>query len=318
MPAWLLYVQSAAQSMEDGSGRLAGAMETMIYPAICATNPSTFEIIMTTKSKKKLRPPFKIHGGKYYLAQWIIENFPEGYEEMTYVEPFIGAGSVFLNKMRSVVEIINDLDEPTTQIWKALRDEPATFIGKLKKIVYELPSFEKFKKKVEEKDFKDYMDHAVSEFALRRMSRGGLRQAFAWSDRKRGGKPGDVNAWETILEELPDISERTQDVRIFNKKAIEIIKAFDDEKALIYCDPPYLAETRTSPVAYCHEMTASEHVELTDVLLGCRSKVMISGYSSPMYKRAFAEWRCIKKKVANHSGQTATKTPRTECLWVNF
>lgn len=270
------------------------------------------------KTTKKLRPPFKIHGGKYYLSQWILEYFPDDYQQLTYVEPFIGAGSVFLNKEASEVEVINDLDEATTQIWKALRDEPTNFISRLKKIVYDEQHFLKFKRKVEEKDFKDYMDHAVSEFALRRMSRGGLRQAFAWSDRKRGGKPGDVNAWETILEELPRISQRCANVRIFNKSAVEIIKAFDDEKTLFYCDPPYLAETRVSPFAYNKEMTATEHLELTEALLSCRAKVIISGYASVMYKRAFENWKCVKKKVACHAGQTSAKSSKTECIWCNF
>ena len=30
----------------------------------------------------KLRPPFKIHGGKKYLAPWILENFPKDVEDL--------------------------------------------------------------------------------------------------------------------------------------------------------------------------------------------------------------------------------------------
>jgi len=42
---------------------------------------------------KTIRPPFKIHGGKYYLSKWIIEHLPPEYEKYDYVESHVGAGS---------------------------------------------------------------------------------------------------------------------------------------------------------------------------------------------------------------------------------
>ena len=78
--------------------------------------------------KKRLRPAFKIHGGKYYLSSWVIEHFPKNYEEMDYVEPFAGAASVLLNKEKSSLEAINDLNLGIVQIFRALRDEPEDFI----------------------------------------------------------------------------------------------------------------------------------------------------------------------------------------------
>ena len=58
---------------------------------------------------KKIRCPFKIHGGKFYLSEWIISHFPENYQNYIYVEPYVGAGSIFINKMPSTqMEIINE------------------------------------------------------------------------------------------------------------------------------------------------------------------------------------------------------------------
>jgi site-specific DNA-adenine methylase len=37
-------------------------------------------------------------GGKSRIRKQIINYFIEGYEDMTYVEPFIGGGSIFLYK----------------------------------------------------------------------------------------------------------------------------------------------------------------------------------------------------------------------------
>lgn len=44
----------------------------------------------------------KYPGSKWSTADWIISNFPVGYEKMTYLEPYMGSLAVFFNKNRSV------------------------------------------------------------------------------------------------------------------------------------------------------------------------------------------------------------------------
>lgn len=270
-------------------------------------------------SKKKIRPPVKTHGGKFYLCGWIIENFPENYQELTYCEPMCAGASVFLNKVPSGEEVINDIDKGLVSVYKSLRDEPKEFIDRLKKIKYTEKSFKMALAKSTE-EFEDYIDRGVNEYMLRRMSRGGMKKAFAWSDRLRGGKPGDVNAWETMLEELPTIAERVKNTIILNKPVFDIMKVWDDEGTLMYLDPPYLHETRSDGACdvYKHEMTVEDHINLLNLAKNARSKVLISGYSAPLYNRALKGWKIKKKAVANHSGQTKTKEKRTEVLWMNY
>ncbi len=269
--------------------------------------------------KKRLRPPVKTHGGKWYLAPWIIENFPEKYEELTYVEPMCAGASVFLNKNPSKEEVLNDLDRGLTCVFKSLRDEPKEFIEKLKRIRYTERAFKMAIKKNEE-GFEDYLEHGVNEYMLRRMSRGGLKKAFAWSERTRGGKPGDVNAWKTMLKELPDVAERVKNSVILNTSAFEVFKVWDEEDTLWYLDPPYLPNTReeNSTNLYEHEMTVEDHINLLNLVKNARGKVIISGYSSPLYNRTLKGWKTKKKNVANNSGQGKNKERRIEVLWMNY
>lgn len=272
----------------------------------------------------QIRPPFKIHGGKSYLAKWIVSHFPAGYEKMTYIEAYVGAGSVFLNKNRSVEEGINDLNEGVVDIFRALRDEPRLFIARLKKIHYSEETFNTCL--YNEQKLDDYLDRAVFEFILRRMSRGGLKKHFSWSKRLRGGQPGDVNAWETILEELPSIAEEVKNVYIMNEKAIKVIGLFNHPNTLLYLDPPYLPETRVSKDIYEHEMSTDDHIELSEVLNTFKGKAILSGYPSKLYRRLYdsvrilnkPKWRCEKRLVANHASQSKTKEQKTEMLWLNF
>lgn len=262
-----------------------------------------------------MRPPFKCHGGKSYLAKWIIENLPENYQEMVYLEPFCGGASVLLNKEPSKEEIINDLDADIINLLRVVRDQCTQFLRKIKTIGYKEANFEAALTRTE---FPSDLHKAVNEFVLRRMSRGGLKKAYAWSNRQRGGQPGEINAWETIIDLLPKISERLQNVIVLNKPAVQLLKVFDEPNVLVYADPPYLHETRESVDAYKHEMLVDDHIALADVLNGFKGKVLLSGYPSRLYNKLYKNWRCEKKKIANHASQQKVKPIKLELLWCNF
>jgi DNA adenine methylase len=270
-------------------------------------------------SNNKIRPPLKSHGGKWYLKEFIISNFPEGYEQMTYVEPFCAGASVFLNKKPSLLEVIGDVDRGVVSVFKALRDEPKEFIKRIKRVRYTKRVFESaLEKKAEE--FEDYMDRAVNEYILRRMSRGGLKKAFAWSDRTRGGQPGDVNAWKTMARQLKGIAKRVEHASVVCEDFKDVFKAWDEENTLFYLDPPYLHSTRAegSTELYENELSIDDHLNLLHLAKNARGKVIISGYSSPLYNRSLKNWKCRKKNIANHSSQAAKKQRRVEVLWMNY
>jgi DNA adenine methylase len=267
----------------------------------------------------KLRPVVKTHGGKHYLASWLIKYFPKNYAELAYCEPFCAGASVFLNKEPSPEEMLSDTDCGVVHIFKALRDEPKEFISRIKRTRYTERAFKMAQNRTEN-GFTDYIDEAVNEYILRRMSRGGMKKSFAWSERTRGGQPGDLNAWETMIKQLPLIAKRVANITILCEDFREIIKVWDEENALLYLDPPYLHSTRSENATevYNDEMTVEDHMDLLQLVKNARGKVVLSGYSSPLYNRNLKEWRCRKKQVANHSSQQKKKTRRVECIWVNY
>lgn len=251
------------------------------------------------------------------MSNFVIENFPENYEQYDYLEPYLGAGSVFLNKktIEGKTQIINDIHPRLITIFIALKDEPKEFIQRIKRITY---SERVFNKALKQTNFSDYMEEAINEFVLRRMSRDGLKKAFSWSDRKRGGKPGDVNAWETIFDILPTISQKLKGVTILNKSAIKVIQAFDAPNVLCYADPPYVQSARVTKNAYEYEMSIDDHEAMLIQLKRFNGKVIISGYHSDLYSTMLKDWRCVSKKVPNHSSQQKKKKLNTELLWMNY
>lgn len=268
----------------------------------------------------RVRPVVKCHGGKFYLAQWIISHFPKDYNQLTYVEPFIGGGSVLLNKALSVQEIINDKDRKIISIWKALRYQPDAFACELGQCPYLQEAFDWAKASLDQEESADYVKLAVWEYVVRRMSRGGMRKAFAWSKRLRGGKPGDLNAWNTALECLPALSDRVKRVEMWSLDFQEILDNWNHPECLLYLDPPYLKETRAKGATevYFHEMSNVDHTRMLDACLASKAKIIVSGYTSALYSEKLDNWHCFHKDMVNHSSQAKTKKVKRECLWKNY
>jgi DNA adenine methylase len=276
---------------------------------------------------KKLRSPLKWHGGKSYLARRFNALMP--YRPL-YIEPFAGGLSVLLNRPRASREIVNDLDPWLARFWEVMTNEErfARMWNRVSRTDYRAESFALAKSWLRDQaqpepeipwDLLSRSEFAAFFLIRNRMSRGGLGKDFAWSDRLRGGQPGDVNAWKTFVGgEILHVHSRVAGVEVHNDKATTIIKAFDAPDALIYCDPPYLQETRTAKKAYgAFEMSRPDHRTLLETLLACKGKVFLSGYRSELYDFAFAEsgWARHEFSMPNHSGQGKSKQRRIECLW---
>lgn len=265
------------------------------------------------RGSNRLRPPVKWHGGKHYLADWIIGQFPP---HRVYLEPFGGAASVLLNKPPVDVEAYNDLDLRITRLFRMLQNQGPQFISRVQFIPYSQKEFE---------DANTYpaaatdLDKAVCDFVRWRQSFGGKGKTWSCTTtRARGGMAGDVNAWWTAIDQLPEIIERLKRVQILHQPAIQAIRRFDSPKTLIYCDPPYLHETRdaNSRDVYGVEMTETDHRELASVLQTCASAVVLSGYPSPLYDALYHTWRRIELDIANHAAGGKTKSRMTEILWI--
>lgn len=252
----------------------------------------------------------KWHGGKTYLARRIIERFGP---HRVYCEPFAGGLSVLLNKPRSPAEAAGDLDAGLIGFYRVLASDPGDFRKALRALPYEAGTFEAAAAWC---DSPDPATRAMGFLVRNRFSRGGLGRDFAWSERLRGGRPGDVNAWETILDSMDAIAGRLRGVDLVNGPAIDLVRKHDGPDTLFYVDPPYLPTTRTAPSVYRHEMTAGQHEELLALLDSAAGSVVLSGYGSPLYDARLASWERVEHDLPNHSGQGRSKQRRTECLWI--
>lgn len=262
-----------------------------------------------------VRPPVKWHGGKRYLAARIIELFPA---HRVYLEPFGGGASVLLNKPPVDVETYNDLDLRISRLFRVLRDQGEEFVRSVQLIPYSQAEFQTAASYP--KDASD-LQKAICDFVRWRQSFGGKGKNWSYTTgRARGGMAGDVNAWWTAIDMLPQIIERLRRVQIICQPAFDAIPRFDHKDGLIYCDPPYVHGTRSkgNTDIYGVEMSDEDHRKLAKLLCSCEAKIVLSGYPSPLYDELYKGWRVVDFDIANHASGGKTKARETERLWLSF
>jgi DNA adenine methylase len=269
---------------------------------------------MPVRSKKRLVSPVLWLGGKGLNWQWVVKHFPE---HRIYVEPFGGGASVLLNKPAVEVEVYNDLDRRLYHIFATLRDNKKA--GLLLRQLRLTPYHEhEYSLAWSGKLSKDPVERARMLFCQLRMAFGGLAA--------RGKRPGfgfaksGSRATTTVnaIEGLVDVIERLRNVNVMCRCGIDVIKRFDTEETLHYCDPPYVAGSRVddSP-AYIHEFEDNDHLLLATALNEAKGRVVISGYPSDLYDRLYRGWRVATREQALTCSRKKGDR-RTEVLWMNF
>jgi len=274
----------------------------------------------TRRAIQRLRPPVKAHGGKYYLAREIVPILLGVRERITeYLEPCAFGASVFLAMPRLQREILGDINPEVCALWTVLGNDclAAALTNRLSRLPYNEAIFDGARSPSDG----TLLDRALRFLVTCRFSRGGLGKNFAWSERIRGGRPGDENAWDTFRsDELPRIIARARGVTVMAQPCWWTVwESRDKIHRLIYADPVYWPNTRTAKTAYgLYEMTPLQHFWLVAALRAHSGPAAISGYRCDEYDRWLRDWRRFDFDMPNNAGQTRRKQRRTESLWINW
>ena len=288
--------------------------------------------VMKQETKPKLTPPLKWHGGKSYLADWIIDRMPR---HLHYVEPFAGGMAVLLAKSpfteqhqwgdlaheRSISEVVNDLNGELINFWKVLQNE-ASF-SRFQRILQATPVSQRLCEEAKTRMAPQCeldVDAAVAFFVRCRQSRAGGFTGFAplSRNRTRRGMNEQASGWLNSVEGLSAVHDRLKRVVVLCNDALKVIKQQDGERTLFYLDPPYVHSTRSAPSMYAHEMDESQHSAMLDTILQCRGRIMLSGYPNDLYDETLKGWRRYDRKIDNKVASGSSKPIMTESLWCNF
>ena len=246
-------------------------------------------------------------GSKWGMAEEIAAMLPK---HRTYLEPYFGSGAVFFTKAPSPIEIINDRDGDVANLFRVIRLQPEPLMRRIELTPYSRDVFDDAWE-----DFGDTPFDRAARFLIR------SKMGFGYKLHTKTGFKIDlvgreagyaVREWNSVPDAIQDTARRLKDAYIENRPALDLIRKCNDPKATIYCDPPYLMETRGGK-QYNHEMTRQDHEELLHELLRSKASVILSGYASDLYDDALQSWHRKEFKSYNQN-----KERRTEVLWCNF
>lgn len=258
---------------------------------------------------------FGWYGGKFNHLSWLLPLLPKCHH---YCEPFAGSAAVLLNRQPSPVETYNDIDGEVVNFFRVLRDQRERLVEAIGLTPF---AREEFYYSLNGGGSVSDLERARRFYVRARQARTGLAQTASlgrWANCKnttRSGMSGVVSRWLGSVRMLPEIAERLLRVQIENRPAIELIRLYDDNSTLFYCDPPYPHEARGDTKAYGFEMSDEEHEQLAVVLRSVKGKVAISGYRCSLLDVLYQGWRRFDSPPKKaHS----IKKVRTEALWVNY
>lgn len=235
-----------------------------------------------------------------------------------YVEPFGGAASVLLQKIKSYAEVYNDLDGEIVNLFRVLQDEEKS--ARLIELLH-LPPFAR-----QEFELAWMSDKCDIENARRTIIRAQMGFGSGSATKGSSGFRSDTSRryttaqmdWVKYPQVLPPIIERLRGVVLENRPALQVIGNHDTPETLFYVDPPYLHETRVMANTnryYRHELTDADHIELLDALDKVAGMVVLNGYPSELYDSRLKHWQ--RYTTLSRASANRGTSLRTEVIWLN-
>lgn len=252
----------------------------------------------------------KYPGSKWSIAKKICSLLPP---HKSYLEPYFGSGAVFFKKPRSPIETVNDLDGDIVNLFCCIRDKT----NELAEAIYYTP----YSRSVYDAacaiqhDIADPVEKALQFYIKMQMGHGFRTngEIVGWKNDIQGReKAYAAKDWAELPDKLLVFAERLRGVQIEHRPAVNLIERFNFENVLIYCDPPYMLNTRHGK-QYAYEMTDADHEELLFLLNRHRGPVILSGYHSELYDRELRNWKMLELEAYSQVG-----SKKTEVLWMNF
>jgi DNA adenine methylase len=138
-----------------------------------------------------------------------------------------------------------------------------------------------------------------------------------------------VSKYLSAIDMMPEISVRLKQAQIEHLDFEQCMKNVDSPDTFIFCDPPYLPETRKGG-RYNTEMTEDEHKRFLELCTKLSGKILICGYSNDLYDEALKSWATKEWQTACHAvgrtngtgilgkGTALKMQPRIEKVWFNY
>lgn len=265
---------------------------------------------------KKLRSPIPRIGAKGTIAHKIVDLFPPQETYKVFIDLFGGGGSILLAKPRGGVEIMNDINQDITVLFKEIKNHPMQLRDKILEMPISRSYFNEIRKVTSVP--KDDLEKAARAFYV-------IRNSF-YGNKNQGFRSNiDRNSYEVtqrIADELIWISERLRDVFI---ECRDWRYFFDREKynnsnTFFFVDSPYILFGKKNNALYETGFTIDDNREIARKCNDSQAKICVNHYDHYLYNRWYKDWNRHQIEVPKRSAKEINgKKPRVlENFYYNY
>ena len=268
---------------------------------------------------KKQRAFLKWAGGKYGLVEEIQRHLPEARK---LVEPFVGAGSVFLNTDYDHY-LLADINPDLINLYNLLKESPENYITESKRWFVAESNNKEFYLDVREQ-FNKTDDVMYRSLAFLYMNRFGFNGLCRYN--KKGGFNVPFGSYKKPYfpeKELEFFAEKA-------KKATFVCEGYQDtfkrarKGCVVYCDPPYapLSSTANFTSYAGNGFSLDDQAALANVAETAAKQrgipVLISNHDTTLTRRLYhgAELNAVKvKRTISRNGAGRNKVDELLALF---
>lgn len=235
-----------------------------------------------------LNSPITRIGGKKLLRKTICERFPDTGTFDRYIEVFGGAGWVlFYKDKHAKLEVYNDADGGLVNLMRCIKYHAGELQRELDGYCNSREFFKDISAQINVRGLTD-IQRAARYFLQMKLSFGADGRTYGCNIKNLGN----------AMEYLTDVQHRlmSSSVVIEHKDFEDLIKVYDRQKALFYCDPPY----HTTEKYYDVEFTEADHVRLRDTLSKIKGKFLLSYNDDEFIRELYKGFKTEPVKRSNN------------------
>jgi len=179
---------------------------------------------MGKKIKTSLPPMVSYPGGKSRVSKKILKEFPKEYD--TYVEPFVGGGSIYWREEKAKKRVINDMHKPLIKQYKKFRKVNCKKLQKCNANVSK-SKFKNICKKKQKSSCEWVTSHAKS-----------------YAGFCENGYSHKKSKLSNIKNRCEDYKQKLKKTTILNQDWKKVVKKHcKTKKDVCYLDPPYVKKS---------------------------------------------------------------------------
>ena len=257
--------------------------------------------------KSKNRAFLKWAGGKYSLTEQINQRLPQG---KRLIEPFVGAGSVFLNSDFDEY-LLNDINPDLIEMYKIIKRKPKQFIIDAKHYFQDKFNDEATYYQLR-KEFNCSQDPYQRSLLFLYMNRHGYNGLCRYN--KSGGFNVPFGRYKKPYfpeKELLFFSEKSK-LATFTCKPYHKLFHYLRDDDVLYCDPPYVPLSKSASfTSYASAgFSLDDQANLARLARESKCNVLLSNHDTTLTQELYRDALCDKIQVSRTiSSHSTTRQP---------